>query len=306
MSTPLLVVFGLSGQVGTELARAALRVGYRLSSIERREVDLAAPPAPALAAALDRHAGQASSVIVVNLAGYTAVDQAETDADACNAINCVGPASIARACHERGFALIHLSSDYVFNGRKKSPYNEADPVGPLNVYGRAKLAGEIAIREITGSHVILRTSWLYSPFRTNFVKTMLRLASERSELQIVHDQRGCPTAAADLAEALVDIARQLPAGKIDGYGTFHYCGRGACTWFEFANEIFALAGRYGLPVPHLDPVSSREYVTPALRPANSVLDCSKILDVYKIDTRPWQQSLAKCLTELLMREKDKA
>ena len=305
MTRPLLVVFGRTGQVGCELARLARRSGYRLGSIERHEVDLATPIDAELGFALDRFVGS-SPVVVLNLSGYTAVDQAETDAGTCHAVNCVGPAAIARACRERGFAFIHLSSDYVFDGRKASSYHEDDPPSALNVYGRSKLEGENAIREITGAHVIVRTSWLYSPFRTNFVKTMLRLAGERSELQIVHDQRGCPTAAVDLADALIAIAGQLANNKADGYGTFHYCGQGACTWFEFANEIFALAASRGLPVPHIKPIETREYRLPARRPANSVLDCAKILDVYKIKTRPWQQSLAACIDELLTVAKDKA
>jgi len=298
MTAPLLVVFGRSGQVGSELARAALPAGARLSSIARAEADLAGPAAD-IAAALARHAADASPVVVVNAAGYTAVDRAESEADACHAANCQGAAAIAQACAARGFPLIHLSTDYVFDGRKEGAYREDDPVGPQSVYGRSKLAGEEAVRQAAPAHVIVRTAWVYSPFGTNFVKTMLRLGRERPALGIVDDQYGCPTAAKDIAEAVVSIAAQLGAGNADGYGTFHYCGRGACTWFEFAREIFAHVARLGHPLPHLRPITTAEYPTAARRPANSVLDCSKIRDVYNIDTRPWQPAVAACIDELL-------
>ncbi len=298
MTAPLLVVFGRSGQVGSELARAKLPAGARLSSIGREEADLAGPDAD-IAAALARHAAGAAPVVVVNAAGYTAVDRAESDADACLGANARGPAAIARACAARGFPLIQLSTDYVFDGRKSVAYREEDATGPQSVYGRSKLAGEEAVRQATPAHVILRTAWVYSPFGTNFVKTMLRLGAERRELGVVDDQHGCPTAAKDIAAAIVSIAAQLAAGKTDGYGTFHYCGRGACTWFAFARAIFAHAAGLGHPVPSLRPITTAEYPTAARRPENSVLDCSKIRDVYNIDTRPWQTAVAACIDELL-------
>jgi dTDP-4-dehydrorhamnose reductase len=298
MTAPLLVVFGRSGQIGSELARAPLPAGVRLSSIGREEVELSGSAA-AIAAALNRHAAGASPVVVVNAAGYTAVDRAESDEAACHAANSQGAAAIASACAKRGFPLIHLSTDYVFDGRKSEAYREDDPVGPMSVYGRTKLLGEEAVRRSTTAHVIIRTAWVYSPFGSNFVKTMLRLSRERPELAIVDDQRGCPTAAKDIAEAVVSIASQLASGKADGYGTLHYCGRGACTWYEFAREIFAHAARFGHPVPSLRPIASAEYPTAARRPANSVLDCSKIRAVYNIETRPWQAAVAACIDELL-------
>jgi dTDP-4-dehydrorhamnose reductase len=298
MIAPRLVVFGRSGQVGAELARARLPTGFGLSSIARSEADLAAPAAD-IAAALDRHAAGGAPVVVVNAAGYTAVDRAESEREACLAANALGPAAIARACAERNFPLIHLSTDYVFDGAKPAPYREEDATAPMSVYGRTKLAGEEAVRQAAPAHVIVRTAWVYSPFGTNFVKTMLRLGGERPELAIVDDQRGCPTAARDIARAIVSVAAQLAAGKADGYGTFHYCGRGACTWFELAGAIFAAAERHGHRVPRLRPITTAEYPTAARRPANSVLDCSKIAGVYKIDAQPWQEAVAACVDELL-------
>jgi dTDP-4-dehydrorhamnose reductase len=292
------VVFGRTGQVASELARAPRLAGVELSSIDRAEADLAGP-AGDIAAALSRHAAGAASIVVINAAGYTAVDRAEGEAEACQAANCRGPAAIARACAERGYPLIHLSTDYVFDGRKPEPYREDDPVAPESVYGRSKLAGEEAIRAAGPAHVILRTAWVYSPFGTNFVKTMLRLGRERPELGIVNDQLGCPTAAKDIAETIVSIATRLAAGKADGYGTFHYCGAGACTWFDFAREIFAHAARWGYQPPRVKPITTADYPTAARRPANSVLDCSKIRAVYNIGTRPWQTAVAACIEELL-------
>ncbi len=298
MTAPRIVVFGRTGQVGSELARASLPAGVCLSSIDRAEADLAGAPAD-IAAALFRHAADASSVVVVNAAGYTAVDRAESEEEACDAANARGPAAIARACAERGFPLIHLSTDYVFDGRKTTPYREDDPVGPQSAYGRSKLAGEEAVRDVGPAHVIVRTAWVYSPFGTNFVKTMLRLGRERAELAIVDDQLGCPTAAKDIAAAIVSIAAQLGSGKADGYGTFHYCGGGSCSWLAFAREIFACAARFGSPPPRLRPITTAEYPTAARRPANSVLDCSKIRDVYNIKTRAWETGVAACIEELL-------
>jgi dTDP-4-dehydrorhamnose reductase len=298
MTAVRLVVFGGSGQVGSELARAVLPSGMRLSPIARAEVDLAAPAA-VIAAALDRHAADASCVVVVNAAGYTAVDRAESEAAACQVANCQGPAAVAHACAKRGFPLIHLSTDYVFDGRKPGPYREDDAVGPQSMYGRTKLAGEEAVRQAAPENVIVRTAWVYSPFGANFVKTMLRLGRERTELGIVDDQHGCPTAAKDLAAAIVSIATQLAAGKADGFGTFHYCGRGSCSWFEFAGAIFAAAARHDYSVPRLKAITTAQYPTAARRPANSVLDCSKIRAVYNIETRPWQTAVAACVDALL-------
>ena len=298
MTAPLVIVFGRTGQVGSELARAALPADMRLVSVARDEVDLTAPPS-AIAAALDRYAGEAASVVVVNAAAYTAVDRAESEPDVCHAVNCDGAAAIAEICAARNFPLVHLSTDYVFDGRKPGPYGEDDRVGPESVYGRTKLAGEEAVRRLCPAHVVVRTSWVYSPFGTNFVKTMLRLSRERLELGIVDDQHGCPTAAGDIAAAIVAIASQIAAGKTDGFGTFHYCGEGVCTWFELAQAVFAAAGPHGHPVPRLRPITTSEYPTPARRPANSVLDCSKIREVYNIDARPWQTAVGACVDELL-------
>lgn len=300
MSGARLVVFGRTGQLARELARAALPAGWTMAAVGREEADLAGP-GEAFDRAIQRH-GSDSGTIVLNAAAYTAVDKAEGDAATAFAVNRDGPAHLARACALHGVPLIHISTDYVFDGTKSGAYNEGDPVNPLGVYGASKEAGERAVREAQPRHVILRASWVYSPFGHNFVKTMLKLGGERPELRIVDDQRGCPTAARDLAAAIVAIARQLAAGKRDGYGTFHYAGAGDCTWFGFAREIFAVAGRHGRPVPRLIPITTADYPTPARRPANSVLDCAHIRGIYGIRPADWRASLADCLGELLDKE----
>lgn len=295
MSGARLIVFGSTGQLGRALTCAELPPGCTLTSISRAEADLSAPDT--LAAALDRHAAGSTKVVVIVAAAYTGVDNAEKDADGAYAVNCLGPASIAKACAERGYPIITLSTDYVFDGRRDQPYVETDAVGPINVYGRTKLQGELAVQRETPQHVILRTSWVFSGHGANFVRTMLRLARDRPQLGIVDDQRGSPTHARDLAETVVAMAQQIGSGKQDGFGLFHYCGKGTCTWFEFAQQIFALAKLDR--TPELHPIATSQYPTPARRPANSALACGKISAVYGIEQRPWQDGLAACLGELI-------
>jgi dTDP-4-dehydrorhamnose reductase len=232
--------------------------------------------------------------LVINAAAYTAVDQAEQEPDAAFAINRDGPAALAEACAKIGAPLLHLSTDYVFDGMKAGPYCEDDPVNPLSVYGASKEAGERAIRARLPDHLILRSSWVYAPEGRNFVRTMLRLARECEEVRVVDDQRGSPTAAADIAGALIAAAGRILAGGRD-FGTFHFCGQGATSWHGFAQAIFEVSqGRR----PRLLAVPSSAYPTPALRPANSVLDCGKFRRSYGISARPWRESLVQCLAEI--------
>ncbi|MGQ3031182.1 MAG: dTDP-4-dehydrorhamnose reductase, partial [Ferrovibrionaceae bacterium] len=233
--------------------------------------------------------------VVVNAAAYTAVDKAESDADQAFLVNRDGPAALARAAAAVGAPLIHVSTDYVFDGTKDGAYTEDDPVAPVSVYGRSKEAGERAVREAAERHVILRTAWVYSPFGNNFVKTMLRLGAEREELRVVADQRGCPTAAADIAAAIVRLA-----GADHGWGTYHYSGAGPTTWHGFAEAIFAGAAARGAKVPaRVTAIGTADYPTPAVRPANSVLDCSRIDRVHGIVARNWREALEDCLDALI-------
>jgi dTDP-4-dehydrorhamnose reductase len=208
-------------------------------------------------------------------------------------------AELASVCAQRGLPLIQLSTDYVFDGRNKEPYAETDVTNPLSVYGRSKLAGEIAVRERVARHIILRTSWVYSPFGVNFVKTMLRLGAERDELKIVDDQHGSPTAAGDIALACLTIAETAAErGTAMPWGTYHYSASGDTTWRRFAEAIFATAAPWARIKAKVVPIPTSEYKTAAVRPLNSRLDCTKIERAFGIKPRPWRDSLAQVLGEL--------
>ena len=214
-------------------------------------------------------------------------------------INRDGAAVLAAAAASVGVPFIHLSTDYVFDGGKRTPYREDDPVAPLGAYGLSKAEGERAVRGICARHVILRTSWVYSPHGANFVRTMLRLGGEREELRIVNDRLGCPTAAADIVSAILAIVEQVRAPNFESWGTYHYCGRDAVTWYRFAELIFQAAERRGGKSPRLVPISTAEYPTPARRPAYSVLSTEKIQRIFEIASRPIGESLDECLDELM-------
>jgi dTDP-4-dehydrorhamnose reductase len=296
MKSKILIV-GRVGQVAHELRRGAWPTEFAVDHLERPQVDLAQPGA-AYAVIVSQRPD-----IVVNAAAYTEVDAAEADRDTAFAVNRDGPAAIAEACREIGAALVHYSTDYVFDGTQPGAYVEDDPICPVSVYGASKAEGDAAIRARLDRHVILRTSWVYSPTGHNFVKTMLRLGAERDKLGIVDDQRGSPTAAAAIAATTITICAALAQanqdGREDGFGTFNFCGAGVTTWYGFAREIFAGAAARGLKTPRLvEPITTEAYPTPAARPRNSTLDCRKIARVYGIVTPPWQESLSACLDEL--------
>lgn len=236
--------------------------------------------------------------LVVNAAAYTAVDKAENERDLAFAVNSDGPAHLAALCADAAIPLVHISTDYVFDGTKREAYVEHDPIAPLNIYGASKAAGENAIRAVLPEHVILRTSWVYSATGNNFVKTMLRLAATQDELRIVDDQRGAPTYAADMADAIALIVERL-LGERPSYGTFHLTGRGATSWAGFAHEIFSRAAPQGIRPPHIRPVPTSAYPTPAKRPTNSLLNCERIERHYGVALPPWQLSLDRCLDEIL-------
>lgn len=289
-----LLVLGAAGQVGRELCRAAWPAGTSITAVDRAEIEIA--DLDAVFVAIERERPD----VVVNAAAYTAVDRAESEPDAAWAANCTGPANLAAACGEAAIPLIHLSTDYVFDGAKSGPYREVDPVNPLGVYGRSKDAGDRAIREALPEHVILRTAWVYSAHGHNFVKTMLRLGAERPVLRVVADQTGSPTSAADVAAAIREIVRRLKAGK-SGWGTYNFTGAGAVTWHGFAEAIFELAAPWRGPPPLVEAITTAEYPTPARRPANSVLDCARIGEVFGIAPRPWREALAEVIRELSAR-----
>jgi len=295
-----LLVFGRTGQVGHEILRRR-PADMDVLGLGRAEVDVGSDREAVVAAI--RGGGWD---VVVNATAHTAVDKAESEPELAMAINRDGPAWMAAACADLGIPLIHLSTDYVFDGSKAGAYVEEDPVRPLGAYGVSKEAGERAVRDALPRHVILRTSWVFGAHGRNFVKTMLRLGEERPELGIVADQVGCPTAAADIADTVLAIARRVagsPANALEGgapWGTYHYSGAPCTSWHGFATAIFDLRREItGAAPPALRAISTSDYPTPARRPANSELDCSKLRARFGIGPADWRASLAEVLNELL-------
>lgn len=289
-----LLIAGAQGQLARamiELAPAAADV--TAFAVGRPALDLTAP-ASVLSALADFKPD-----VIVNAAAYTAVDRAEQEPEAAMALNAEGPARLAEAAARRGAVLIHISTDCVFDGAKPTPYVEEDPTAPLSVYGRSKLAGEEAVRTRAERHIILRTSWVFSPYGTNFVRTILRTARERDELRVVDDRLGCPTYAPHLAVAILGIARAVTDGHgRDAWGTYHAAGAGAVTWCGFAREIMRLSAAHDGPRVPVVPITTAEYSTAAVRPVNSRLDCSKLARNFGITLPSWQEGLADCFARL--------
>jgi len=290
-----LLVFGRSGQVARCLQRAPLPQGWSLTALSREQADLSDP------VAIRRTVNAGAWSVIINAAAYTAVDRAEHEPALAFAVNRDGPAEIAAAASARDIPLVHLSTDYVFAGDKAGAYREDDPIGPLGVYGRSKAEGESAVLSCHPRSVILRTAWVFSPFGHNFVKTMIRLAAERDSLSVVDDQIGCPTAAADIAAAILAIVPGLIGAAAHGnrYGLFHVVGRGETSWFGFASAIMAELAARGRAVPNVLPIPTASYPTPARRPANSVLDCDRFDRVFGIRRRHWREALAECMAVLI-------
>lgn len=284
---------GTSGQVVAALKERAPE-GSEIVAIGRPTLDLAdvSTIAPALAAL--------QPDVLISAAAYTAVDKAEKDEEAACAINGVGAGEVARVAAELGVPIIHLSTDYVFDGYKNTPYIETDATNPLGAYGRSKLLGERLVQQYALDHVILRTAWIYSPFGANFVKTMLHIARERDEIRVVADQFGNPTSALDIADAILGIAENLvthPANKLLR-GIFHMTGTGEASWAEFAAKIFETSLEFGGPSAKVIPIPGLEYKTPALRPSNSRLDCAKLAHVHGAALPHWTQSTRELISRL--------
>jgi dTDP-4-dehydrorhamnose reductase len=283
-----ILVTGREGQVARSLLeRAELRSNLIVEAVGRPELDLARPESVFSAIV------QRKPDIVVSAAAYTAVDQAEEELDLALAINAGGASAVAKATAQLGIPVLHLSTDYVFEGDKTSPYLEQDPVGPNSAYGRTKLAGEVAVADANPKHVILRTAWLYSPFGRNFVKTMLSLAQTRASIGVVSDQIGNPTSALDVADGILHIARALVAmPSPDKFGTFHLAGTGATSWSGFAENIFLESGSAGGPVATVQRITTADYPTKAARPANSTLSTEKLMRIYSWRAPDWRLSCA--------------
>jgi len=288
-----ILVTGAGGQLGTELQRCAWPQGYEIVAIDRNALDLCDTAAIAAMVASRPWAA------VINGAAYTAVDKAESDVVTAWAVNAMAPAAFGEACAKAGIPLIQVSTDYVFAGDKQGAWEVNDPVAPLGVYGASKLGGELAVRTSGARHAIVRTAWVVSAHGHNFIKTMLRLAESRDTLSVVADQHGSPTSAADLANALMTIALRLIEDEAAPTGTFHFSNAGAISWADFATEIFRQSSARGGPSADVVPIPSRDYPTPAARPANSLLSHSAIHSAYGITPRDWQIAVSDILDELI-------
>lgn len=287
-----ILLFGAGGQLGRETVALAGERGIDLVALGHADLDISDPVA--VARALEAVRPNA----VINAAAYTAVDKAESEPDLAALINAFAPGLIAERCARYRTALVHVSTDYVFDGTKRGAYVEADPVAPLGVYGRTKAAGEAAVRAAYERHVIVRTSWVYGIHGNNFLKTMLRLAGERDQLRVVADQRGCPTATRDLAEAV--LAAAVAAAKGDArWGTYHFAGSGVTTWHGFASAIIAAAAPDTGRRPEVWPITTADYPTPASRPKNSELASELFERTFGVRAAPWEQRTREVVEALL-------
>jgi dTDP-4-dehydrorhamnose reductase len=288
-----LLLLGGTGQVGEEFRSLAMPDDVEVVAPSRGALDLEDADAVAKAIAAEPWSA------VINAAAYTEVDRAESEQAVAFAVNAGAPSRLAVETGRRGIPLVHISTDYVFDGTKGTPYNEQDKVAPLNVYGCSKLAGEQGVRAANPRHVVLRTSWAYSPYRKNFVKTILRLAAERDRLTIVADQRGCPTAARDIAQACLDIAiRCASEPERAPYGVYHFTGAGEATWFELAAAIVDLSAGRRARSPQVVPIRTCEYPTPAARPSDTRLDCAAVVREFGVALRPWREALEETINRL--------
>ncbi|MEL6297767.1 MAG: dTDP-4-dehydrorhamnose reductase [Pseudomonadota bacterium] len=291
-----LLIAGWQGQVARALVEAApQRPEIKALALGRPALDLCAPAT--IAGALS----DGKPDVAINTAAYTAVDAAETDADAARRLNADGAGLIAKEAARRGAVIIHLSTDYVFDGSAQVAYKPGDTPNPQSVYGVTKLAGEAAVADANPRHLIVRTSWVHGPTGKNFVKTMLRLAETRDEVRVVADQTGCPTYAPHLAEALLTMAeksRGLPDGASE-WGIYHAAGTGQTSWAEFARAIFAASKALGGPSANVINIGTTDYPTPAPRPAFSVLDCSELTCTFGVQLPPWEEGVQACVARCL-------
>lgn len=287
------LVFGKTGQLATGFQRLVWPQGWTARYLGRDDADLQSPDTVSAIIQTQR------PDLVINAAAYTAVDKAQSEPDIARRINAVSPGMMASAAAILGVPFVTVSTDYVFDGKKPSPYQEDDPVAPLGVYGATKEEGERLVRAANSRHLILRTSWVYSAWGANFVRTMLRLGAEKSVLRVVADQYGRPTSAGDLAGAVLRASQYVMAGK-GAFGTFHVANADQASWHGFAEAIFAKARTRHVRTPErVEAITTADYPTPAARPANSVLATEKFTSVFGFALRPWQTALDEVMEELL-------
>jgi dTDP-4-dehydrorhamnose reductase len=288
-----ILVLGSNGQLGLCLKDQFIETNHSVIYSSRAEIDLRDIKA------LKNKILLIKPDLVINAAAFTAVDNAEDHPIDADLINHRAVKVLADACNELGSCIIHISTDYVFNGTADKPYHENDITSPQGIYGESKLKGEEAIKHSGSNYLIIRTAWVFSEYGNNFLKTMLHLGTSRKELNIVGDQRGCPTYAQDIAKAIILIIEDINTDKIKS-GTYHYCGDEPCTWFEFANDIFFEAKLLGIMTPEkINAVQTIDYPTSAVRPSYSVLDCSKIKNTFNINPSNWRSEIKNVIEKVV-------
>jgi len=295
-----LLVTGANGQLGSCLLdRLQANRDFEVAAMDRAGLDIGD------AAQVDKVLNELMPDVIINAAAYTAVDRAEEEPEVARRVNGQGAENLARSAARLDIALIHMSTDYVFDGKGNRPYKESDETMPAGIYGQTKLAGEQSVASLCPRHIILRTAWVYSEYGNNFVKTMLRLAGTRDELKVVEDQIGCPTYAGDIAEAILKICHELPHNP--AWGIYHYVGATQCSWAEFARAVFAEARKLGMLQKEVlvHDIPTSEYPTPAERPKYSVLDCKKINEHFDVIPVAMEQSLPGVLAALESLESQK-
>lgn len=289
-----MLITGAHGQLGRDIIDQSQSKGYQVQAPSEDDLDITD------LGKVDHIITHLQPDLVINTAAYTQVDKAESEAAVAFKVNKTGCTHLARICNKNHIPLVHISTDYVFDGRKGTPYIETDSISPLGVYGRSKAEGESEIRSILKEHIILRTSWLYGIYGQNFVKTMLNLATRKQKIRVVSDQYGSPTNAADLARAILTISDRLHPGSDVDWGTYHYCGQGVISWHTFAQKIMDLARLHGgIRTAQVEPVATADYPTRAVRPVYSALDCGRISKHFGLDPQPWQKSLEITIRKLL-------
>jgi dTDP-4-dehydrorhamnose reductase len=286
-----ILVLGCKGQLGRCLNDQLTNSDHDVIYTSREQIDIAEFEVT------KNQILKASPDLIINATAYTAVDKAEEDQKTANLINHLAVKNIADICNQLGCWLIHVSTDYVFDGNSKFPYREDDQTNPQGAYGETKLKGELAIQASGCKHIILRTAWVFSEYGNNFLKTILRLGAERDELSIVGDQIGCPTYAQDIARSVVEIAPQLNSREYNGI--YHYCGDQPCSWYDFANAIFDQAMTNNLKIPSIvNSIETTAYPTPAKRPAFSVLNCAKIENDFGVHASNWYGGIGQVISKL--------
>ena len=285
-----IIVTGANGQLGKELVRQGNRLPWHIKALSHNELDITKKLNV-------RHLFLSENPdFIINCAAYTKVDDAEIYSEIAFNINQKGVAILSESCEEYNVPIVHISTDFVFDGKKQIPYVETDPVSPLGVYGKSKALGELEIIDRLEKYIIIRTSWLYGVDGQNFVKTMLKAGLKNKTLNVVNDQFGSPTSVVDLASAIIKIIKSLEETQNSKWGLYHYCGEGIVSWHGFAEAIFHIAGLD--PMPIVRPITSDQYPVKAKRPCFSALDCTKISETFGIKAKPWKESLVIVVNQL--------